>query len=252
MLKIRSKTTRRRNPAEGSLESMGRKRRSKAQVRPNARMYSILANLGMRGAMSAKGVHDVYWSGRALRTCQEKLDQWEKAGFIKSRWVEARAQEEKVYMLTKKGRTMFDDETKAHFYKTQPTDIEMAHVLHISDYLSGISTNVVKFVNERELRSQNAALPEDMRDAETTDGYIEVEHGSGGSVGYFIEIDSNACGKTLLFKCNGLIAKAQKSGKSIKYILYTKSRLRTVTSAFRKAGRATQIEIILAKDGSQT
>jgi len=202
--------------------------------------------------MSVKGVHEKYWRGRALRTCQEKLEQWEKAGFVKSRWVEARGKDEKVYMLTRKGRGMFDEKTKAHFYKSEPTEIEIAHVLHISDYLSSLNGKAVRFVNERELRSQNASLPEDARDAETTDGYVDVENGSGEIQSYFIEIDSNACGKTLLFKCRGLSAKARKSGKSIKYILYSKSRLKTVASAFTKAGGASHIEIILAKDGAKS
>jgi DNA-binding PadR family transcriptional regulator len=236
---------------EGILEHMGRKRRLQARIRPNARMYSILKDMGMRGAMSVHGVYGVYWAGRVLRTCQEKLDQWEKAGFITSRWVEARNTEEKVYMLTRKGRAMFDEEAKAHFYKSNPTEIEMAHVLHVSDYMSSLPGNVVKFVNERELRSHNAALPEDMRDAETTDGYIEVESASGGKVGYSIEIDSNACGRTLYLKCRGLCAKAQKSEKKVKYILYSKARLRAVTSALRKVREESGIEIILAKDGSK-
>lgn len=231
---------------------MGRKRRFQSRVRPNERMFRIFEDIGTRGAMSVKGVYEKYWPGRAMRTCQEKLEQWEKAGFIKSRWVEARAIDEKVYTLTRKGRGMFDDETKTHFYKSEPTEIEMAHVLHVSDYLSSLPASVVRFVNERELRSQNASLPENARDAETTDGYVEIENDLGVRNGYFIEIDSNACGKALLLKCKGLSAKAQKSGKGIKYILYSASRLRTVTSAFRKVGEGSHIEIILVKGGSKT
>lgn len=218
---------------------MGKRTRWEGKIRPNERLYKILGNIGLRGAMTEEMIYDIEFRGKAaIRTCQDKLYQWERAKLIKSATTEARGKCEKVYMLTDKGRVMFDEEARRHFYKSDPTPNEMKHVLNFNDYVNALEDKVVGLINERELRSVDRKKNEDEQDPEVTDGYIVVSNGKGISAGCFIEIDSGDCGVRLAKKCDGL----KSSGKPTKVVVYDKARKQAWAKAL---GKADNVEVVL-------
>jgi Replication-relaxation len=165
---------------------MGKKAASRVKLTDRDR--NLLALVGQRGCVTIDMMHRNFWTSAKIRTCQERIDLLEKAGYLKSELVEARGRPETIYYLDKKGKGQFDGETRKTFYKKRPSMTEISHALEMSDVLDSFSSKVTSFTNEHQLKSLNAVLNIPLE--EVADGEVTLQDGEGNERSFYVEIDS--------------------------------------------------------------
>lgn len=121
--------------------------------------------IGTNGIASFKQLHNVFWTTAKERTCQERLIQLEKAGWIERHYVHtSRKRGEQVYTLTRQGANQhFEAATRRRLMVGLPARAELKQQLTAQDTrialertLAAKGKRVVDWMNERELRSEAA------------------------------------------------------------------------------------------------
>lgn len=197
----------------------------------------VFSMLGQRGCMTLDSIRRNFWSHTIKKdaegnvsyttTCEDRIEQLKRAGFLKSEIVDARGRQEQIYYLDKKARLQFDKEERKTFYKKRPANNELRHALNIGDDLDAFSSKVVRFVNEHQLKSissQQKTLGSEV--LEVPDADITIEDAAGKQFSFSIEEDGAYHGKRLHQKLGQLAA----SNKSILWVCRSAARVKHIAS----------------------
>lgn len=227
--------------------------------------------IGTNGIASFKQLYIVFWPQAKERTCQERLLQLEKAGWIERHYVDTdRKRGEQVYTLTSKGaKEHFEEATRRRMMIGLPAPGELKQQLMAQDTrivlersLAEQGGRLVGWQNERELRSEAAlarrkplsrawgGLP-DLNDARaffTTPSNTENittttgNHNSGtGQVQSLdIEIDGQYYGQMLKKKIVSLAR-----GNRPTLWVTTPDRVRQIQRELTEAGEPTNIHLLI-------
>lgn len=131
------------------------------------RDFELMKWIGTNGVASFKQLLTVFWPEAKERTCQERLLQLEKAGWIERHYVDtSRKRGEQVYSLTKRGaQEHFESAERRLLMIGLPARSELKQQLTAQDTrivleqkLALQGRQLISWVNERQLRSEAALL----------------------------------------------------------------------------------------------
>jgi DNA-binding PadR family transcriptional regulator len=177
------------------------------------RDLALMNWIGSGGLASLNQLHVKFWTNAKERTCRERLLQLEKAGMLKTHFVDARVKGEQVFTLTPKGAKEFSALERKFFFTKLPQKHELKQQLISQDIRIKLERDLVQqgkklvtWKNEHQLRSEahhatgkkfgNSAGIPDAR------AVIETEEGEAEEID--LEIDGQYYGKMLGDKLGAL------------------------------------------------
>ncbi len=197
-----------------------KRRNYKQNVLATERDRDLIRFLGEHGCATTAQIAQLYWPGRKVRTCAERLDLLVKAGFLHTTSVYSRGMEEQVYWIQQKGSRIFEKDVRDRFQLGKPAETEIAHILGTNDILYKMNQKgaVKQFTNEHVLKSNKIRSGDEFQV-----GDAEVQYEVNGKTYTFtIEVDNGHYhGKQLHQK----IQDFGTSGKPTLWVVYTKQRL---------------------------
>jgi hypothetical protein len=195
-------------------------------VQPTARDVALFRHIGQRGLSNTQAIHQQFWAGRKVQTCQDRLTQLVKGGYLHTAMTDARGKAEQIYWLGRKAERLFSAMERAGFVKGRPAQAEIGHVLTTGEVLEKLKQRyrVTDVTTERALKGEHKRG----LSIALADGRMRLD-----GVEYLLEIDSpHYTGQRLRKKVAGF----GKAGKPTLWVVASQARLRTVSRA--AAGQA--------------
>jgi hypothetical protein len=178
------------------------------------RDLALMRFVGSGGVATLNQIQRKFWSNAKERTCRERLLQLEKAGHLKTHFVEARVKGEQVFTLTPKGAKEFGALERKFFFTKLPQKHELKQQLIAQDIrikleqdLAQQGKKLVTWKNEHQLRSEahHATGKKFGNSAGIPDARAVIENENGGEAEEIdLEIDGQYWGKMLADKLGAL------------------------------------------------
>lgn len=193
------------------------------------RDLQVFTMIGKRGCVTIDAIQRNFWPHckPGTTTCEARIEQLKRAGYLQSEIVDVRGKQEKIYYLDKKARSEFDEITRKSFYKKRPALNEIRHALHMGDVLDAFASKVVNFTNEHQLKSINSR--QEVPEEEVADGFVSVQDASGNGQSFYIECDGAYYGKRLTNK----LAQMAASNKPILWVSWSSQRVQHIAKLAR-------------------
>lgn len=215
----------------------------------------IMRLLGTDGISNLKTIHEKFWPQAKAQTCRDRLLQLEKAGWLKSHFVDTRAKKnELVFTLTPQGAKLHFSQIQRKFMITKLPAFNEVHQQLMAQQARFIlegrlreqGLELAGWLNERQLRSQ-ARLQQrpgtrawgalgGVGDAQA----VIVDPATGETTNQNIEVDGAYYGKVLRNKISGIVS----AGKSTIWVT-TPDRSSRIESEISLAGADALIEIMV-------
>ena len=188
---------------------------------------SVFEYIGTHGCATSEQIRRLFWDGRKLQTCTDRLAQLVRAGFLQTAPTQCRGTEESMFWIGREARLLFPDELRARFDTGRPARAEIAHVLTSNDVEHRLAQrgSIVSWTRERELKSMQA---KGRVFGQTPDAHVIMVR-DGRRYSFHIEVDGQYHGRMLRDKLTAL----GQSSTHVLWVVFSERRLRTITNATR-------------------